>query len=175
MAGKRQKLRPFIWRGSPIGPAPSRLWVDPNYRNEQFHASNQRELAFLESVHSQGSPNAARAALDLCAVSEIPMPRWLAKAVHKAIAESGKGIPEDVFGFGNKRMLATWRKIWLAGRETAIREDIDDGFQWCIDHSYNVSKAEFIKYTAHRHKMTIKAVEKLYYGAKKVPTGTSKK
>ena len=175
MAGKRQKLRPFIWRGSSIGPVPPSLRVNPKYRNEQFHAWNERELAFLESVHSQGSQNAARAALDLCAVREIPMPRWLAKAVHEAIAKSGKGISEDVFGFGNKKMLAAWRKIWLAGRDTTIREGIADGFQWCIDHGYNVSEAEFIKYTAHRHKMTIKAVEKIYYAPKKAPTGTTKK
>ncbi len=176
MAGKKQKLRLPNWRGPEKGAPPPRWGVPAAHRNEQSHAENERILSVLETAHSECSPNAARAALRWCAVCEIPMPRWLAMAVCEALEASDKGKPgEDVFGFGNKRALAQWRKTWLAARDRTIRESINHSFEWFKSRGYNISTAEIIKSQAHQRKMSVKAVEKIYYAPPKSPTETTKK
>jgi len=89
------------------------------HRTRPWHVG---ELERLQKLHKGGDRLVGRAALYCCAQFNVRMPPWLAQIVLEALRTSSAGKPDSLLGFGNERMLATWRAAHLQGRNKVIRQ-----------------------------------------------------
>lgn len=88
------------------------------------------------------------------------MPPWLATLVCKAIEDSSKGKPDDLLGFGNKKMIAQWRIAFREERNFPILL-IPQSEAYHKERNTGVTKAELIRNAEKVHHTSVKNIEKI--------------
>jgi hypothetical protein len=74
------------------------------------------KLEQLRVAHAEGNPDAARKALRVCAVAGLPLPRWLAMIVMRAVGTFEVGKEDTVLGFGSESMRVRLGKRYRKAR-----------------------------------------------------------
>ena len=109
-------------------------------------------LRQLHFSHLDGDPDAARKALEVCAVTCLPMPPWLAEIVKRALVKSDRGEADDVLGMGSEKARVRLRKRYLGRRNTAIAQD--------HDYLRQEGERDVTEHLARLHKLSPKTIEK---------------
>ncbi|MCC6609605.1 MAG: hypothetical protein IT515_08045 [Burkholderiales bacterium] len=135
---------------------------------------HEEMLEIYRRAHEAGDPDSARHALLLVAgVPGLVMPRWLAQMVIAAIVKSDRGEADELFWFGNEAALVARRKRFREGRDYSIRHSIEHAVAWHEARGTGVTKKQIIEAAAQKHRLSVKAIEKILYPPS--PTGRGKK
>lgn len=138
---------------------------------ESTEALVSRALRKKLDQHLAGDPTAARDALAICARFRVVMPRWLGDIVGTAVANTRKGLADEVLGLGSVSTLRRWKKVSLALRNAGIRNDFIflselAGQRGGVDQALDI--------LAETHRRSRKNIEKIVYPSDS-PTQRTKK
>lgn len=81
-----------------------------------------RRLEELQFAHLRGDGDAARTALSVCAVTGLPMPRWLAEIVLGALGKLGCGEEDTALGLGSEATRVRLGKRHRERRDEGIAQ-----------------------------------------------------